>query len=207
MTNVLTPLTTLPTMLTPLRTPPTPEFTRVFPRLCIISSALLDKLAQSTSKLVSTICSSGSFASNSASFPGSWVKKLCACSATDEAASPRLGTTTKPASASTPATRASVSIKATGRRIFANRFPPLPKCRSTARMGTFRINAMAQPSKNGDARFNSACSVLPMGDRFCRHQYPASTAKAASATVRTVFLSNSITSPFGKFHRPRGQKT
>ncbi|MPM21280.1 hypothetical protein SDC9_67724 [bioreactor metagenome] len=111
-------------------------------------------------------------------------------------ASPRLGTTTRLASASTPATSASVSTKASGRRNLSICFPPSPRCRSTARIGTFRMNAMAQPSRNGDTSPISALNAFSIGDRFCRHQYPASTANAASATVRTAFLSKFISSPY-----------
>jgi hypothetical protein len=77
---------------------------------------------------------------------------------------------TAEARVSTPITAARVSTSAKGRRILFILLFPGNSPRSMARMGTFRIKAMAPPIRKGHSTPSSHPRAAKTAARFCRAQ-------------------------------------
>lgn len=88
----------------------------------------------------------------------------------DITASAMPGPMTQEARASTPSTPTSASTSAMGRRNRAADLARGIRLRSMARMGTFRINAMAPPSRKGARIPSSQPTAPPRAHRFCSTQ-------------------------------------
>ena len=163
MTKVLTPLTSPPMK-------PPPEETMPVPTAWAYSSTL----RESPSQLIFASASHSWIMGRYAARPFS-----CFCRRSKAAgisrtmaitASAMPGPMTRPARASTPSTASRVSTRARGRRSFAPFRLLGNRCRSMARMGTFRMKARAPPSRNGARIPNSQPSAARTASRRCSAQ-------------------------------------
>ena len=168
MTKVLTPLTTPP--MNP------PEETIPAPIALAISRALAESSCHWISSCSFISCSSSRghrscrFSARAVSWCSSRWKAAGISRMMDMTASAMPGPITRPARASTPITATRVSTRARGRRSFAPFRFLGNRCRSMARMGTFRIKARAPPSRNGAKMPSSQPSAARTASRRCSAQ-------------------------------------
>lgn len=144
MTKVLMPLTTPPISPLPEDTRPEPKFLAKF-----TAAAYQSSQGMLSSRSVRVCSSSGRYAARASSCSrsrsraeGIWRTMVITASAMP-------GPITLLASVKTPRTASNVSTRARGRRNFAPRRLYGYRCRSMARIGTFRTKASAPPRRKG----------------------------------------------------------